>query len=432
MVPSYETQKHSRRKRRRSTSDELQHNTPGLHAPPKSTKPFSRSTSEQRQLSLAGLDPTNEDPTHDIEHFPHRGIGHGALDATQSDDEEDANKQVLLHLEGTAESQRKLISSRPKAAYIRSQLDTLLRLTHRLLDNGNIDRSARLFRVILKLRPDSKPIDIRQHNIWAIGAEIIMRKGEEHILKRLGIQSEKSDRGGKYTSICLPGGWGSADNIFNLKAYLEALIQKHPYDNRFPQNVSALDFQLTLISCEILQCHTEYSSQTTDLSGEKTSCGDETQPQIESPERTHDNSQAVVTNASYLNQSSSPIRSRTQNERVRIRAYDTIMAIANKMDTLINELPFSKNNDFLQLRVSASLLIADFLDPTLASQDGDEYEETKVRQREQGLARKLLQRIVHNGGHVPHSLLDITQQYTNHGQEPQQQRLYVSLPIRST
>ncbi|QPH09935.1 hypothetical protein C2857_001006 [Epichloe festucae Fl1] len=384
------------------------------------------SASQQRQLSLAGvsINDKDKDLSQAIEYFPHRGFQTAEFEFTQSDEEDS-----LRTAEGQGSHAKTLTPRQSKTAHLGSHLDNLLRSTHQLLDEGKVEKSAKLFAIILQLRLDGRPIDIRQYDLWALGAEIIMRGGEEDRLRRLGLQSTAIDCGGSYTHIRVPLRWGSNTNINKLRAYMEELIQKYPYDRKFPRKVSAIDFQLALKACEIFNCHAQFMAEISRLTGERQTWQEDVIPHATSHQRevnTHDDSFGMMDGN---DETTSPARSNVAIEHIRNQICTTITTIAAEMDTMIDNPPYSGNKYFLHLRAIASLMIADLLVFTSKGEDSDAHEATKAVEA-QLEAKDLLQKIMDRTERSVSSLLDISVQQICVNQQSQQQRLHVSLPIR--
>ncbi|KAG6066336.1 hypothetical protein E4U16_000267 [Claviceps sp. LM84 group G4] len=249
--PSQSPLKEKSSKRKRKNSD----GGPPFSAQQKGIKSYSRSTTQQGQPTLAGFTEHDEEPWQDTKSFPHRRLHHAGFGFTGStDDEKGFHKSIWLRPDPVT-------SEQPKAVHRGTYLDMLLRSTHQFLDEGKVGKSAKLFGIIIQLRLGGRPIDIRQYNLWAIGAEIIMRTGEEETMRELGLPNKFFNSVGGYTRIRIPGRWCSNTNISRLKAYLEELMQKYPYDRKFPNAVSAIDFQLALFACEIFNCHAEFTAE---------------------------------------------------------------------------------------------------------------------------------------------------------------------------
>ncbi|KAG5927614.1 hypothetical protein E4U42_002034 [Claviceps africana] len=379
------------------------------------------SSSRQRQLSLAGLTDEDEDPSQDIRHFPHRGIQHGECKFTSSEEESDPDAVKGLHAHS-------ITSRRTKAMHRGNRLDMLLRCTHQLLDDGKVSRSAKIFGVILHLRIDGRPVDVRQHNLWALGAEIIMRTGEEDNLRKLGLQSTPSDGAGSYTHIRVPTRWGSNTNISRLRAYMEELIQRYPYDRRFPNTVSAVDFQFALFACEIFNCYAEYSAEILRLGEEQESRRSAASPR-----------QVICGNSVGMEDERDEVTTpdRCLFRKVKEQACRRIGAIASKIDAMMENPPYSANKFFLHLQATVSLILADLL-ASSADDDYDDDDDTVDDRNSpraattQNKANVLLKRLLRPTKHSTPSLLDVSVQRMCQNQQPQQQSFHASLPIRGT
>ncbi|KAG5951043.1 hypothetical protein E4U53_003867 [Claviceps sorghi] len=374
------------------------------------------SSGRQRQLSLAGITDEGEDPSQDIRYFPHRGLQHGDCQFTSSEEESNLDEVKGRHTNPITSRQAKTMRGG-------NHLDILLRCTHQLLDEGKVSRSATLFGVILQLRVDGRPIDVRQHNLWALGAEIIMRTGEEENLRKLGLQSTPSQGTGSYTHIRVPTRWGSNTNISRLRAYMEELIQRYPYDRRFPNTVSALDFQFALFSCDIFNCFAEYSAEMLRLDEEQKSCR-----AGESPRQ--------VTCGNFVGKEderddwTTPDRCRLR--KVKEQACGRIKEIASKIDAMMENLPYSSNKYFLHLQATVSLIMADLLASSADDDDTIDMQDGAKAAKIQNKANVLLNRLLHRSKHAVPSLLDVSVQRMCQTQQPQQQSFHVSLPIRGT
>lgn len=407
-------QKSSKRKRRNSDGG------PPFSAQRKSVKSFSRSTTQQGQLTLAGFTEHDEEPWQDTNHFPHRRLHHAEFGLTGStDDEQGFHKSIWLR-------PAPVTSEQPKAVHRGTYLDMLLRSTHQLLDEGKVGKSAKIFGIITQLRLGGRPIDIRQYNLWAIGAEIIMRTGEEETMRELGLPNKSFNSVGSYTRIRIPGRWGSNTNISRLKAYLEELMQKYPYDRKFPNAVSAIDFQLALFACEIFNCHAEFTAEAGCLGEGQVSCrAGATFREValgnnsRGTENEHD-------------ETTSPDRGCIERyKHVREHTCRRLTSILAKLDTMMESSPYSRNKYFLHLQATASMMIADLLVPGSDDDTIDDHDGVKaavIRNK----ANVLLQRATNHAKHSVFDLLGVSVRQACQNEQPRHQKVHLSLPIRGT
>ncbi|KAG6072941.1 hypothetical protein E4U31_007993 [Claviceps sp. LM219 group G6] len=407
--------KSSKRKRRNSDSG------PPFSAQQKGIKSFSRSTTQQGQSTLAGFtEHDEEEPWQDTKNFPHRRLHHAHFGFTGStDDEQGFHKSIWLRPDPVT-------SEQPKAVHRGTYLDMLLRSTHQLLDEGKVGKSAKLFGIIIQLRLGGRPIDIRQYNLWAIGAEIIMRTGEEETMRELGLPNQSFNSVGSYTRIRIPGRWGSNTNISRLKAYLEELMQKYPYDRKFPNAVSAIDFQLALFACEIFNCRAEFTAEAGSLD----------EGQVSYRVGATFREVALSNNSRGMenehDETTSPDRRCIERyKHVREHTCRKLTSILTKLDTMMESSPYSGNKYFLHLQATASMMIADLLvpgsdDDTINDHDG--VKAAVIRNK----ANVLLQRAMNHTKHSVFDLLDVSMRQACQNEQPRHQKFHLSLPIRGT
>ncbi|CAK7202408.1 hypothetical protein SEUCBS139899_005131 [Sporothrix eucalyptigena] len=110
-------------------------------------------------------------------------------------------------------------------------------------------RAKRAFGLLLRTEVKGKPLDLRRNYLWAMGAEILMREGED--------EDEKAGLGGKRGQRDRLRRWGSAANLPRVRAFYEDLIQQHPYNRLWPRSVSALTFWPAMAGTELYNIHAE-------------------------------------------------------------------------------------------------------------------------------------------------------------------------------
>ncbi|KAM0557941.1 hypothetical protein ACHAPJ_005105 [Fusarium lateritium] len=393
--PSFSQQnKSNKRKRPEFTDDELPSSLPAS-----SINPLSHSPSIVAQFAVAGLSETDEDPSQRIPNFPHRGISENGASAVEPESDEDPETEG----DEAARPKSKKTSSRK-----RGHFDVLLQSIHHFLDRGEIKKASRAYGLLLHLRPSGLPIDIRHHDLWAIGAEILMREGEkpspEEAQQQDGIEKGPAKR------------WGRAANMNKVKAYFDTLIQQHPYDYRTPKIVSALDFWIALFSCEIYNTHTEHVLALDRLANEA-----EQGPRRES--FGHDDSFGSDDTETF------EARLVQKRDELRIQALSIMQDITKRMDVLLQDMPYSRNRHYLRLRAMASLYIADLVLPVGSASIFQTQEGQRVRQMEQDRARDSLEKIVTYGGELDEAALRVLNP-SDDSEGDASIPLYSSLPIR--
>lgn len=383
----------SKRKRVAHTSNGRFDGSSSSHNPDDAPKLFSRSPSERVQLSLAGLSDTEDDQTQGVRRFLHRAL---AAEQKQERSDDDGSENESLKRKRRA----------PAATGPGKHFDTLLRSIHQLLDRGDIIRAKKTFGLLLQLRPGSEPFDIRQHDLWAIGAEILMRAGERpsrsqntHDCPAEGPGDEEQEYP-RHTPLpdndfSIPAKWGSSANINNVKAYFETLIQQHPYNHRFPNSISALDFQLAMLSCEIYNAHDEYASGV--AKAEVRAATWDGRCSMLKPGETASGSHGA--------ESSLPLGRAEYSEEqaiaeARMQALKTMEDITKRMTSLMMEPHFNKNNDFLRLYITALLSMTDLSEVTTEMTPIERQGTENSRQQHRRAASGALEKLVHNGGEL--------------------------------
>ncbi|KAJ6444231.1 NADH-ubiquinone oxidoreductase 29.9 kDa subunit [Purpureocillium lavendulum] len=418
-----------------------------------------RSPSERHQVHLAGVSDIEEDPTRDTKHFPHRGLDRRDPTSDEYSGERPGGED--WHDEGAAvydeQGRRTLLntrgSGRPVPGDRRGRpLDTMLRSIHQFLDRGDIARAARAYALVLQMRPGSRTMDVRQHDLWALGAEILMREGETPsatppdgqaghrggILGAGVVKPEALDDdlpghrhssslpppAGRQANARIPRRWGSPANMPKVKAYFETLIQQHPYDHKFPRSVSALDFQQAMLGCEIYNVHAEHRAALARV---------EVDGEISEDQQSHSDVPEEDGNGAYARPERQDPQSRLEarREAIQLRALAGMEDITRRMDALMQQLPFRKSNHFLHLRATASLYMADLVVP--GGQDAREQceEAGAQRLRELRTATSALERLMENGGHLDSFARAILEgQHVKTEEHVLPTALYPSLPIR--
>ncbi|KAL6402853.1 hypothetical protein AUP68_12180 [Ilyonectria robusta] len=401
--------RHGKRKRLSTASEEPSSSiSRPAHLPHDSINPLSHPPGMVHQFATAGLTEMDEDPSQLVPDFPHRSLRPGAPGRNVEPDSE-ADEPEADENGKASGGKKKKTTTRERGRG--GHYEVLLQSVHQFLDQGDIDKAARGYGLLLQLRPGGMPVDVRRHSLWAIGAEILMRQGEQPIVD--GEATDDDD----HLSATLGGlrRWGRAANMNKVKAYFDTLTQQHPYDYKHPRAVCAVDFWVAMLSCEIYNAHTEHIlaldrtvSATLDESPQ--SFGADDSFGSEEPEEREAQLQR-------------------RKEELRLQALATMRAITKKMDTVMQDLPYSRNHQLLRLRAMASLYVADLVVPVGDISSQNIQNAQRARDMEQQVARDALMEIVNNGGEHDQAALAVLYP-ADEGERDPTMPLYSSLPIR--
>lgn len=307
------------------------------------------------QLALAGLSESDENPRLAVKQFPHRAL--------------DSEGQERKH-QSRSESGRQKSSRRDDDR--KGHLDIILRATEQFLAQGDITKAARAFGIVLQLRPRAQPIDIRLHNLWSIGSEILMRQREQlqeidQQLTKLSVLPSRSAGGGSDGIQMAASQWGSSSNVSEIKSYYEILIRQYAYDHKLPNKLSAVDFWLALLSCELSTIYAEHLRGIAHLEVEMRLQHADSAPQdiamlpspyTNDPMSGRSGSEVVDSGLQYETKGD---WAKNRGEAICQRTLTGLRDINQRMEKLMDQLPYSKNSYFLQLREITSLLSIDLL-----------------------------------------------------------------------
>ncbi|KAM0510749.1 hypothetical protein ACHAPE_010598 [Trichoderma viride] len=294
-------------------------------------------------FALAGLSEHDEDPRLSAKRFPHQRL----------DLEEDEKRKP-----GPKGGQQR---ARLRDDDRKGHLDVILRSTEQFLAQGDVAKAAKAFGIILQLRPRTQSIDIRIHNLWSIGAEILMRQREK--LENLNQHLPQ----GSHAFPMAESRWSFSSSMSEIKSYFEILIRQYAYDHKMPRKLSALDFWLALLSCELGNIYTEHLGGIARL--EKETRLQHTDPAHPDPlmsasPSTSDHGQPEFTSGDYEPQYELKEHwAKKQKEAICHRTLAGLQDINLRIEKLMDQLPYSRNAHFLQLKEMTSLLAADIASP---------------------------------------------------------------------
>ncbi|CAL5869655.1 uncharacterized protein PFLUO_LOCUS3885 [Penicillium psychrofluorescens] len=262
-------------------------------------------------------------------------------------------------------------------------LSAMTAILHRCLLQGDYIRAGRAWGLILRESFKGLPMDVRTDDRWGIGAEILLRQGQQ---EAVGI----ADQGGlpetPNTTETPPLPF-TKKGFADAKEYYERLILHHPYTKSAPNAISSLHFYPAMFGLWIyvIQEEGNVARQKIDLRHDDSS--DELSPEDDSsPDREHHEGSAD--------------KKRSLIATTRARELENAQQIAARMDELLVSPPYMDSPELLELRGMVSLWIGDLFVSSLQtrpdSSDGsdpdamtmDELPNTIQARREQRLANE--------------------------------------------
>lgn len=385
----------SSHKRKRSLSHSL---------PDDTINPLSHSEGTIKQLRTAGLTADDLLPSNYIPDFPHRAI----RPSHQQDLSDDGDGDGSGSDETKAERAKK---ARQRHQFRDAQDEHLGFLTDVILmalEEGDIPRAKWAFSLVRRSEVRGRPVDLRKNALWSLGAEIVMREGEERSRRVLPGEDciVEGDDGAAAAADrrWAQRRWGSTANMPRLRAYLESLVRQYPYNRLHPDSISDLDFHPVLFGCEFYDAWAEHRLALERLSEESESWSDGDLPEMDMPDYMgdgDDDNEARGGGSSYREEthlSGRERRLRQTKADLGLRALSTMRDVAARMDSLMENAPYSRSAELLRLRGMVALYIGDLSVPPAPRTADEDEEGGRVRSLEQERARAFFVRMVKSGG----------------------------------
>ncbi|OLN95608.1 hypothetical protein CCHL11_04849 [Colletotrichum chlorophyti] len=363
-----------------------------------SINPLSHTPSVLRQLQLAGLAETDHLPSTSQPNFPHRAWrdtgaprrrgGSGAatpfkplesdgLEEINDDDDED-HQPGDENADGRRRRRKRDGEVRARYASEKSPFRPLVSAVYDFLDRGDVTNAKRAFGVLARSHVHGRPVDIRRNDYWALGAEILMREGAESNSTEGGVEKEAYP----------------AANIPRVREYFQDLIQRYPYNFKYRNAVSAIDFWPALLSYEVYQVHARHAASLRRLERESEDWEDDSWQEPSSLV----GGDSMITDASGWQPDGRDRKLRQARDQLRLRTLDALREVAGRMDDLLEDRPYSHSREMLRLRGMVSLYIGDLLIPAHTHREGQMAEAQARREAERNNARFRFQKMVENGG----------------------------------
>lgn len=256
-IPPSSNNKSKKRKRRRSVSGDVKNHE---FEPCKNSGPgeshgcLTTAPTLSAQVSVYQYEARHQDiiQPSDLEiygkNFPHAKLGKDFENPIQ--DEQGGIQDILvvsrprLFLKSRSEKNVIFVGGTTSSSRFRQQhLTAMTTLLHKCLSQGNYRRAGRAWGILHRTEVDGRSMDVRTHDQWGIGAELLCQQPSKS-KRDLLVQKQDSlnDDSNKGDNDAESRSWFSREGFDEARDYYERLILQHPYRKAFPNAVDALDF----------------------------------------------------------------------------------------------------------------------------------------------------------------------------------------------
>ena len=217
-------------------------------------------------------------------------------------------------------------------------LQTMTTVLQRCLLERNYIRAGRAWAMLLRAEQHGQSMDLRTHDRWGIGAEILMQR-ESQMAQRA--QDHKFGETSKLTLNLEV----KSEIMEKTREYYERVVLQYPYRKAFPNITGALDFTIALFSLWIYTVN-EWSSTVSTIAGCSNEDNDET------------GAEANMNVQSSSATDNEPDRWQTR-EQIERKALKGAYEIAARLSGLLVSPPYSDKAKLWNLCGEISLWIAD-------------------------------------------------------------------------
>ncbi|EGS21149.1 uncharacterized protein CTHT_0029900 [Thermochaetoides thermophila DSM 1495] len=350
-----------------------------------------------------------------------------------------------------------------KARAYRAHVGWLTTILRRALATNDLPTAKRAFGLLIRASVYGKPVDLRYERLWEMGGEILLREGDQ-LLEQVQKNDRGQQQGGvteeaegeterdegqdwlwqnigieagsgpRQTSMSRREKWEREDRVAEerlekLKGYFGYLVQQYPYSRQHAGSAGpVVDFQVALFGIELEEIWRAHKRGLERLD-EEAADPDEEDPEVdeEMPEYDftqdydlHDGNDEGVNRDSYSQdydyalprhspKVDDPLRDLTPRERrlhtQRITLYkqtlSRLASLSERMDSVMETLPFSRDAEMLRLRAMVALYAGDVaITPRLTRSIDETIEGRRERLRQRGKAREMLARMREVGGEM--------------------------------
>ena len=251
----------------------------------------------------------------------------------------------------------------------RHHLGVLTTVLHTSLLKHDFVRAGRAWGMILRTNIHGRPLDVRTHGRWGVGAEILMRKSspESNSQEPLDNSAMISDQG-----------------FDAAKDYYERLILQFPFQKTNPNAISSLTFYPAMFGLCIYEIQQKCNQALKNV-------------RKSSPDMDQSDSELV----SNQDQESEDVSAVKRSE------LNSAASLAARMDELMLSPPFDTYPPLLQLRGSVALWLADLYTAATAESEDDTEENKERAATERSKAKKCVNRMRAAGIAVPELILSV-------------------------
>ncbi|SPQ23728.1 c188f08d-e7c1-45c3-868b-a35cfad8c8e1 [Thermothielavioides terrestris] len=431
-----------RRKRKRAASDAV-------------INPLSHSPDTLRQFAVAGYPAEQPLPSKAYPGFPHRPANyqsrHPPSDAdanadadidtateasdaaaagwqtTTTDDGDDETATDTNHHHSASprpsHSHRRL--GKPKkqdriARAYRARTGCLVAAVQRCLAEGDVARARRAFGLLARARVNGRRVDLRFGRAWEMGAEVLLREGEEEEKRPVPgeegkEEKEEEEEEEEEEERRLAR---AEERLERLRAYYRFLIQQYPFNKAHPATTAegVLDFQAALFGAEMEAAHASHRRGLARLRRSREVDDDDGGMDVDEPAADYgyepgggwDGGDEAPQRADHHHDhhhhlrglSHRALRAREREDELRLAALQRMTDVAQRMDTVMETPPFSRDPELLRLRAMAALYLGDLEVPPAPRSDAEDSEGRRARAEQRRTARRLLLRIKEGGGEL--------------------------------
>ncbi|CAG8063971.1 unnamed protein product [Penicillium olsonii] len=232
-------------------------------------------------------------------------------------------------------------------------LGVMTAILHRCMLQGDYVRAGRAWGLILRENYRGSPMDVRNETRWGIGAEILLRRGQQPTSASLTGSKSPNATNSTLSSFTTAG-------FAQAREYYERLILNHPYTKTSPQSISSLHFYPAMFG---LWVYVTQEESNTAREGVATRLEDD------DDEFSDDESESDL--GQHRQQ-----RGKNAISSIRARELGQAQHIAARIDQLLASPPYSDSAELLELRGMISLWIGDLLISSIALpvEFDDEYD----------------------------------------------------------